>query len=143
MRDQREGVVEIRLLGDHRSKLGRRDVDFGDAVEMMEQVELADSPDIGPLAMGEYLTSVAAGTGNLTAYQAEWERPSGVFAGGAQNHEHRVLLEIIRRAICLDQLNVKNLHCMGAAVRRVMQIEMALARNPRHPDFSGLEDPEV
>ncbi|CAK0874268.1 unnamed protein product [Prorocentrum cordatum] len=140
MGDQREGVVDIRLFGDHRSKLGRRDVDFRDAVEMMEQVELADSPDIGPRAMGEYLTRVAVGTGNLTAYQAEWPRLSGVFAGEAQNHEHRVLLEIIRRAICLDQLNVKNLHCMEAAVRRAMQIEMVVARHPRHPDFSGLED---
>ncbi|CAK0872939.1 unnamed protein product, partial [Prorocentrum cordatum] len=140
MRDPREGVGDIQLLGDRRSKLGRRDVDFRDAVEMMEQVELADSPDIGPRAMGEYLTSVPVGTGNLTAYQAEWERLSGVFAGGAQNHEYRVLLEIIRRAICLDQLNVKNLHCMEAAARRIMQIEMAVARDPLHPDFSGLED---
>ncbi|CAK0851526.1 unnamed protein product, partial [Prorocentrum cordatum] len=134
MRDQRERGADIRTIGEHRSRLGRRDVDFRDAVEMMEQVELADAPDLGPRAMGEFLSSVATGSGKLVSYQAEWERLSGVFAGGAQNREHRV-----RRAICLDQLNVNNLHCVEAAVRRIIQIEMAAQRNPRHPDFSGLE----
>ncbi|CAK0828914.1 unnamed protein product [Prorocentrum cordatum] len=140
LRDQRERGVDIRTIGGHRSRLGRRDVAFGDAVEMMEQVELADAPDFGPRAMGEFFSSVATGSGNLASYQAELERLSGVFAGGARNHEHRILLESIRRAICLDQLNAKNLHCMGAAARRIIQIEMAAQRNPRHPDFSGLDD---
>ncbi|CAK0856139.1 unnamed protein product, partial [Prorocentrum cordatum] len=140
MKERREGCIDIRLNGDQRSRIGRRDVDFRDAVEQMEQVELADCTDLGPRAMGEFITSVAVGSGNLTSYQAELERMSGVFSGGAQCHEHRSLLEIARRAICMDQLNVKNLHCMEALVRRVIQIEMAVQRNPRHPDFSGLED---
>ncbi|CAK0822646.1 unnamed protein product, partial [Prorocentrum cordatum] len=140
MKERKESCVDIRLNGDQRSKIGRRDVDFRDAVEQMEEVELADYTDLGPRAMGEFVTSVAVGSGNLTSYQAEWERMSGVFSGGAQCHEHRSLLEIARRAICMDQLNVKNLHCMEALVRRVIQIEMAVQRNPRHPDFSGLED---
>ncbi|CAK0809347.1 unnamed protein product, partial [Prorocentrum cordatum] len=140
MKERKESCVDIRLNGDQRSKIGRRDVDFRDAVEQMEEVELADYTDLGPRAMGEFVTSVAVGSGNLTSYQAEWERMSGVFSGGAQCHEHRSLLEIARRAICMDQLNVKNLHCMEALARRVIQIEMAVQRNPRHPDFSGLED---
>ncbi|CAK0825870.1 unnamed protein product [Prorocentrum cordatum] len=140
MKERKESCVDIRLNGDQRTKIGRRDVDFRDAVEQMEQVELADYTDLGPRAMGEFITSVAVGSGNLTSYQAEWERMSGVFSGGAQCHEHRSLLEIARRAICMDQLNVKNLHCMEALVTRVIQIEMAVQRNPRHPDFSGLED---
>ncbi|CAK0849661.1 unnamed protein product, partial [Prorocentrum cordatum] len=140
MKERKESCVDIRLNGDQRTRIGRRDVDFRDAVEQMEEVELADYTDLGPRAMGEFVASVAVGSGNLTSYQAEWERMSGVFSGGAQCHEHRSLLEIARRAICMDQLNVKNLHCMEALVRRVIQIEMAVQRNPRHPDFSGLED---
>eukprot|EP00959_Pyramimonas_sp_CCMP1952_P278526 5823545-Pyramimonas_sp.AAC.1 len=49
------------------------------------------------------------------------------------------MLEIVRRAICLDQLNAHNLHFVEVTVRRVIQIEMAAQRNPRHPDDSGLE----
>ncbi|CAK0886193.1 unnamed protein product, partial [Prorocentrum cordatum] len=140
MRDQRERGVDIRTIGDHRSRLGRRDVDFRDAVEMMEHVELADAPDLGPRAMGEFLASVATGSGNLVSCQAEWERLSGVSAGGTQNHEHRICSCSLMRAVCLDQLNANDLHCMEVAVRRIIQIKMAVQRNPRHPDFSGLED---
>ncbi|CAK0895889.1 unnamed protein product [Prorocentrum cordatum] len=125
MKERKESCVDIRLNGDQRTKIGRRGVDFRDAVDQMEQVELADYTDLGPRAMGEFITSVAVGSGNLTSYQAEWERMSGVLSGGAQCHEHRSLLEIARRAICMGQLNVKNLHCMEALVRCT---EFAVAR---------------
>ncbi|CAK0907421.1 unnamed protein product, partial [Prorocentrum cordatum] len=40
---------------------------------------------------------------------------------------------------CLDQLDVKNLRCVEAVVRWVMQIAMVVQRSPRRPDFSGTE----
>ena len=137
---RREDAEDIRVLGDHRSRVGRRDLDFRDAVESMKEQTIADWPDQGPRACLEYLKSIALGAGNLLTYQAEWQRLSGVAEGGVQGHEHRCHLETLRRAICHDQLNVVNLTCFEHIVRRVIQVEMAVERNPRHPDFSGLED---
>ncbi|CAK0832272.1 unnamed protein product [Prorocentrum cordatum] len=136
----REDVEDIRVLGDHRSRVGRRDLDLRDAVESMREVTVEDWPDQGPRACLEYLKSIALGAGNLLTYQAEWQRLSGVAEGGAQGHEHRCHLETLRRAICHDQLNVVNLTCFEHVVRRVIQVEMAVEKNPRHPDFSGLGD---
>ncbi|CAK0822212.1 unnamed protein product [Prorocentrum cordatum] len=136
----REDVEDIRALGGHRARVGRRDLDFRDAVESMREVTVADWPDQGPRACLEYLKSIALGAGNLLTYQAEWQRLSGVAEGGAQGHEHRCHLETLRRAICHDQLNVVNLACFEHIVRRVIQVEMAVEKNPRHPGFSGLED---
>ena len=140
VRGRREDAEDIRVLGDHRSRVGRRDLDFRDAVESMKEETIADWPDQGPRACLEYLRSIALGAGNLLTYQAEWQRLSGVAEGGAQGHEHRCHLETLRRAICHDQLNVVNLASFEHIVRRVIQVEMAVERNPRHPDFSGLED---
>ncbi|CAK0847980.1 unnamed protein product, partial [Prorocentrum cordatum] len=136
----REDVEDIRVLGDHRSRGGRRDLDFRDAVESMREVTVEDWPDQGPRACLEYLKSIALRAGNLLTYQAEWQRLSGVAEGGAQGHEHRCHLETLRRAICHDQLNVVNLTRFEHVARRVIQVEMAVEKNPRHPDFSGLED---
>ncbi|CAK0796343.1 unnamed protein product [Prorocentrum cordatum] len=136
----REDVEDIRGLGDHRSRVGRRDLDFRDAVESMREVTVADWPDQGPWSCLEYLKSTALGAGNLLTYQAERQRLSGVAGDGAQGHEHRCHLETLRRAICHDQLNVVNLTCFEHIVRRAIQVEMAAEKNPRHPGFSGLED---
>ena len=117
---RREDAEDIRVLGDHRSRVGRRDLDFRDAVESMKEHTIADWPDQGPRACLEYLKSIALGAGNLLTYQAEWQRLSGVAEGGAQGHEHRCHLETLRRAICHDQLNVVNLTCFEHVVRRVI-----------------------
>ncbi|CAK0884926.1 unnamed protein product, partial [Prorocentrum cordatum] len=59
----------------------------------------------------EFLDSVASGPGNMTSYQAEWERLSGVGEGAAVNH--------VRRNLC--------------------ETEITVERSPRHPDYSGLD----
>jgi hypothetical protein len=54
-------------------------------------------------------------------------------------HIHFLLCEVIRVAICVDQLDVSNLECFELLIRRLITDEVAVARNPRHPDYGGLE----
>ena len=86
----------------------------------------------------EWLRAVAEGPGNLTSYHSEWIRLSGVSEGSSQAHEHRQLVEIIRMAIHDDLLDVGNLSAFEQITRRLVQVEMAVEKNPKHPDFSGL-----
>ena len=37
-----------------------------------------------------------------------------------------------------DSLDVGNLSCFEKMVRRMVQLEMAVDKNPKHPDFTGL-----
>lgn len=75
-------------------------------------------------------------TGSLTSYHAEWFSWSGMHERGAQAHE-RSLCELIRLACCVDQLGCTKLACMEHVVRRLVALEVAVERNPRHPDYSG------
>ncbi|CAK0894775.1 unnamed protein product [Prorocentrum cordatum] len=47
--------------------------------------------------------------------------------------------ESVRLAIQTDQLDVTNLLSFELIMRRICQDETAVARNPRHPDYGGLE----
>jgi hypothetical protein len=66
-------------------------------------------------------------------------RPSGVSENSAVSHIHFVLCEAARLAIEVDQIDVSNLASFELLFRRVCQDETAVARNPRHPDYGGLD----
>ena len=86
----------------------------------------------------EWLSGISRGPGNMVSYHAEWTRLSGVSEGSAQCHEHRQICEYFRQGIFDDLLDVQNLSSFESLARRVVQLEMAVEKNPKHPDFSGL-----
>ena len=86
----------------------------------------------------EWLLGLANGPSTFTSYHAEWIRMSGVAEGCAQAHEHRQICECLRMALFEDALDIQNLSCFEQLIRRVFQVEMAVDKNPRHPDFTGL-----
>ena len=63
---------------------------------------------------------------------------SGVAEGCAQAHEHRQLCECFRMALHDDGLDIQNLSAFEQLVRRIIQLEMTVDQNPKHPDFIGL-----
>lgn len=73
-----------------------------------------------------------------SSYHTEWQRLGGVAEGSAVCHDHRLLMEVIRAAACVDQLDLKGLCFAEHIVRRAIQLETAVERTLRHPDFSGL-----
>ena len=92
----------------------------------------------GPLAAEEWLVAISTGSGNFNSYHAEWVRLSGVYEGSASCHEHRHGCELLRLAKSVDGWHLLNSAVIEHVVRRMVQIERAVARNPRQPDFSGL-----
>lgn len=113
-------------------------MDCRDAVSMMREDDRPHSTFDGPRAAAEYLDAIVAGCGNPSSYHAEWQRLSGVSESSAVCHDHRLLVEVVRAAACVDQLDLKGLCFAESLIRRAIQLETAVERNPRHPDFSGL-----
>ncbi|CAK0888070.1 unnamed protein product, partial [Prorocentrum cordatum] len=137
--EREAGAGDLRVLGDHRDASGRRHLTLTEGVSMMRETSFEDWNMPGPRIAKEWLVSVRDGPGDLTTYHSQWTRRSGVGEGTAVAHIHFVMCEIVRLAIQVDQLDVSNLMSFELAMRRICQDETAVSRNPRHPDYGGLD----
>jgi hypothetical protein len=78
-------------------------------------------------------------SGDLSIYHQQFVRQSGLSESQSVAHIHFVLCEVLRLAITVDQLDITNLQSFELLVRRVIQDEVAVSRNAKHPDYGGLE----
>ena len=104
---------------------------LADAMTIMTQVELSDWGFKGPRSVAEYLTSIRESGVDLPPYHLQWVKTSGVNPKTSLVHEHRNLVEILRLAICRDQLNPMNCMSFELVTRRLIQLEIAVSRS--HP----------
>ena len=130
---------DARLLGDHRDAQGKRFLDFKVAMSKFTEDAMDDWPLQGPRVSLEFLKSVRSGPGDLATYHLSWSKSSGVNLYSMACHDHRIICNIIRAAIEVDQLSVCNLLSVEMLIRRLVQIETAVSRSPQSPDFTGLE----
>ena len=128
-----------RLLGDFRDGQGKRYLEFRDGVTKMRSSKMEDWPLSGPRATLEFLQAVREAGSDMASYHLKCSQSSGVSQFSAAVHEHRVLSDMIRVGISTDQLDLSNLVMAEFATRRLIQIEMAVSRNPSSPDYSGLD----
>ena len=96
-------------------------------------------PFSGPPATPEVLTGIVSSGHEPIAYHSEWVRTSGVNGQAGIAVEHSVICTTLSLAIGYDTLNVLNLAFFEQMCRRLLMIERAVKRNPRAPDFEGLE----
>lgn len=130
---------DARLLGDHRDNQSRRFLGFKEGLAIMKEDKMPDWPLQGPRVMLEFLQAVRSGPGDLATYHLSWSRASGVNPYSMVSHEHRILCNILRAAIEVDQFNLPNALSFEIIARRIVQVETAVARNALNPDFTGLE----
>ena len=131
---------DIRLLGVHTDKGGKRKLELEDSLALMKEEPLSDFPLGGDTrAAKEFLVSVSEGPGSLARYHVDWQRLSGISDGSSINHTHKNLCELLRLMHSYDQINVVNTACGEFTARWLVQLEIATERNPRNPDFSGLD----
>ena len=105
----------------------------------MRETAMTDWTFEGPRAVKEFLGSVMQGTADLTSYHLQWLQHSGVNPRSSIGYEHEYLIECLRLSICRDQLDPTNLLGLELLTRRIIQLEVAVARNSTSPDFSGLD----
>ena len=94
---------------------------------------------MGPRVSREWLESIVNGPGDLTIYHNEWVRRSGVLENSAVCHNHYTFCQILRALISVDQLDPTNSLAAESLIRKIVQDELAVSWNPKHPDYSGLD----
>ena len=72
-------------------------------------------------------------------YHSSWQNGSGVTAKSTACREHALLIHTIWLMRCVDSLDGANLASAEHLCRRILQIQRAVRRNPRAPDYEGLE----
>ena len=129
-----------RVLPVERDARDTRFLSLRDALSAYKtEVKAPDDPWRGPSAIPELL-DIIRGTGEeLAGFHDFWVRHSGVFPESAAAHTHRALCSVLIHMISFDQLNVPALGSGEAVCRHLLRIERAVKRNPKAPDFTGLD----
>ncbi|CAK0822647.1 unnamed protein product, partial [Prorocentrum cordatum] len=130
---------DLRLLGNFFNSAQRRVLPPAKAIELVTPKTFADWPHPGPKATQEFLESVLENGGDLQVWLNAFMRKSGVSENSSVAHELWNLVQIVRLGISYDQIDPTNLACIEQAVRRIHEIQQAIRRNPKHPDFTGLD----
>ena len=130
---------DLRLLGCERLASGKRQMNLSKAIEAMHSETFPDWPHRGPRATREFLESVLENGGDLSTYHAAFMRKSGRSDHSASAHELKNLLQILKLSISYDQLDVSNIAAIEQTVRRILEIQIAVRRNPKHPTFDSFD----
>jgi hypothetical protein len=137
-KQKQAGGGDLRVLSITRDRGGKRHKDYREAVNELEETEFKDFPHEGTRVVKEYLESIRDGAGNLTSYHAEFIRVSGLAENSAIAHDHKALTQALHYGLTYDQMNIANSAMAEQVVRRLIQHELAVERDPRHPDYGGL-----
>ena len=107
---------------------------WGDAV-----AKPVDHPLPGPLVTREFFNQLAVAGESLVQYDQYWRVKSGVSEYAIVGKLHHMLVESLRWMVCVDQLDPSRLVCGEMAVRNLLRTEAAVSRNPKQPDWEGLD----
>ena len=127
-----------RVLAQERDSQGQRFMSFRDALGVMKFAKQADFPFKGPPAVMETLEGVRASGEDLSGYPDYYFRMSGLSPTSGVAHTFRILFNVLLHLICYDQLNSPQLASAETICRHILQIQKAVKRNPKNPDFRGL-----
>lgn len=130
---------DLRLLACSRMSSGKRQLGLERALQLMSDQKFDDWPHRGPKATREFLENVVENGGDITTYHSSFMRKSGLSDNSAAAHEYKNLLGILKLAVSYDQLDCSNLASIEQVVRRVIEIQTAVRRNPKHPTFDAFD----
>ena len=96
----------------------------------------------GPPATEVVLRSIAESGLEITAYGNEFLRLHNVPSNSATAKMYMYLLHAFQYLVCVDRLDPMHLSVAEHLSRKVLQQQKAIQRNPKNPDFTGLEEYE-
>ena len=112
---------------------------FRDAVLKMKKATLPHRIYVGVAAVPEVLRGIATSGHEPPGCHQLWVVASGVAPKSGLAFEHLGLLTLLWVMATVDGLDVNNLESAEQVARRILMIERAVKKNPKNPDFSGLE----
>ena len=93
----------------------------------------------GPRAVAEVESAFVSSGSEPPTYSGSWLANSGVNPKSALAIEHTVLVWCLWFMAVVDRLSLRNLTSAEHISRRLLQIEKAVAKSPKSPDFEGLD----
>ena len=94
----------------------------------------------GPAALHDLLLSIQKSGLEPPAYVAQFMRNSGLNSKSSVGIEYTYLVHLLYMFMVQDRLNPYACASMEHLARRCLQIQRAVQRNPRSPEFDGLEE---
>ena len=130
---------DSRLLGDQRDSDGIRHLAFKEVLEKSKEEPLVGFPLRGKrLAREMPLALRDAGRNGFEEHDLVWAKASGVGEKSAAGREHRLICRTLRLLLQYDHIDISNTASGEFMCRRLFQVETAVRRNPKQPDYEGL-----
>ncbi|CAK0792572.1 unnamed protein product [Prorocentrum cordatum] len=139
---EEEGWVSVESVqqADEEGRRGekrRGDARGGDRED--ERVDFGDWPSWGSSALPELLAAILVTGLTLTSYWGHWVSESRVSRNAVVAQEVRHALNQLHHGATYDLVDPSNLASLELLGRRVLQIQRAVKRCPRHLSFEGLD----
>ena len=116
-----------------------RPVLMRDAVKLMDNAAVPAALFDGPPALAEVLRSVETSGLEFQGWGQQYLHSSGLSAKSGLAIEFMQAVYTLFYLVCHDLLDGRHLVAAEHVARRILQIQKAVRRNPKSPDFEGLE----
>ena len=103
------------------------------------QQELIEFPFRGPRATKEYLTSLLELDLNFLQHHMNWRVKSGVLEKSSVCRVHKSTCDALHMMMSYVQINLLNNAAAEHLIRQLILWETAVRRNPKNPDYDGLD----
>jgi hypothetical protein len=137
-------AAKAKFVGDSRTFApvrinGRRFISEAESFSKWRMAKIDDSHFSGPSAVREFFQSLTSSGQTLIQHRLDFVKKSGVPERGHIAKELENLCETLRIALQVDQLDGSGCLFVEQLVRRILQIQYAVAKNPKMPDWEGVE----
>ena len=145
--DMAEWIAEKRLGAGRDKRLTSLTVDDNAPVVLFREAvaDMDQAATLHPLFAGgafttkEVVNSILASGLEPPAVTAAWETNSGVNPKSGLAFEHKVIMFTLWIMACRDRLDLFHSAAAEHLCRRLLQIERAVKKCPKAPEFAGLE----
>jgi hypothetical protein len=137
--EKREGAGRDPRLSSLKEERASHRPLFRQAVESMVSSSPTAALFKGPSAVKEVAQSIVASGLEPVGFHAHWVVASGISPKSGLCLEHLMLVTLMWIMSTVDRLDVFRISGAEHICRRLLQIQRAVKRNPRNPDFEGLD----
>ena len=132
---------DVRLAGFRVDAAGRRACTIHEMVPLYKTSARPPDWPFGdsPHAAFELARGIIVGGTEVSTSHNIWQPRSGVSERSAVSIEHSTDLMIFHLMVTYDQYDMANSAAGELLARNILRIQRAVRRNPRTPDFSGLD----
>jgi hypothetical protein len=130
---------DLRIASNIKDSAGARFVGLGTSLGCYRKTDFPDWPFRGPSAATEMLQGVLKSGNELAQFDLFWSTRSGVAKGSAVANAHRNIFTCLSLMQSYDQYDAVNSASFEFLARWALMIQAAVRKNPRLPDFAGLD----